>query len=81
MECLLYFDREPWPLDGIKFDTLKELHAKRKPEDLEIDYGMCFLYPIPPGPDSSIIVGLLGEGTVFPEISFFFASISFLSCP
>ncbi|XP_010533560.1 PREDICTED: uncharacterized protein LOC104809314 isoform X2 [Tarenaya hassleriana] len=30
--------REPWPLDGIKFETLKEKHAKRKPEDLEIDY-------------------------------------------
>ncbi|XP_058203656.1 uncharacterized protein LOC131317953 [Rhododendron vialii] len=30
--------RDPWPLDGMKFDTLKELHAKRNPEDLEIDY-------------------------------------------
>eukprot|EP00268_Persea_americana_P041615 TRINITY_DN4154_c0_g1_i5.p1 TRINITY_DN4154_c0_g1~~TRINITY_DN4154_c0_g1_i5.p1 ORF type:complete len:512 (+),score=109.55 TRINITY_DN4154_c0_g1_i5:430-1965(+) len=30
--------REQWPLDGMKFDTLKELHAKRNPEDLEIDY-------------------------------------------
>ncbi|XP_027354026.1 uncharacterized protein LOC113864476 [Abrus precatorius] len=30
--------REPWPLDGLKFDTLKEQHAKRNPEDLEIDY-------------------------------------------
>ncbi|KAK3223832.1 hypothetical protein Dsin_010857 [Dipteronia sinensis] len=29
---------ESWPLDGIKFDTLKEHHAKRNPEDLEIDY-------------------------------------------
>ncbi|CAL5196393.1 unnamed protein product [Lathyrus oleraceus] len=29
---------EPWPLDGITFDTLKEQHAKRNPEDLEIDY-------------------------------------------
>ncbi|KAJ4711836.1 methyltransferase-like protein 17, mitochondrial [Melia azedarach] len=30
--------REPWPLDGIKFETLKEQHANRNPEDLEIDY-------------------------------------------
>ncbi|KAL3499180.1 hypothetical protein ACH5RR_038273 [Cinchona calisaya] len=30
--------RGPWPLDGMKFDTLKEQHAKRNPEDLEIDY-------------------------------------------
>ncbi|XP_061366809.1 uncharacterized protein LOC133309959 isoform X1 [Gastrolobium bilobum] len=30
--------REPWPLDGVKFETLKEQHAKRNPEDLEIDY-------------------------------------------
>jgi hypothetical protein len=30
---------EPWPLDGMKFETLKEQHAKRNPEDLEIDYG------------------------------------------
>ncbi|XP_004511080.1 uncharacterized protein [Cicer arietinum] len=29
---------EPWPLDGITFDSLKEQHAKRNPEDLEIDY-------------------------------------------
>ncbi|KAK3228124.1 hypothetical protein Dsin_007986 [Dipteronia sinensis] len=29
---------ESWPLDGIEFDTLKEQHAKRNPEDLEIDY-------------------------------------------
>ncbi|KAF8379988.1 hypothetical protein HHK36_027456 [Tetracentron sinense] len=28
----------PWPLDGLRFDTLKEQHAKRNPEDLEIDY-------------------------------------------
>lgn len=32
--------REPWPLDGMKFETLKEQHARRNPEDLEIDYGM-----------------------------------------
>ncbi|XP_021911444.1 probable S-adenosyl-L-methionine-dependent RNA methyltransferase RSM22, mitochondrial isoform X1 [Carica papaya] len=32
------FDREPWPLDGMTFETLKEQHAKRSPEDLEIDY-------------------------------------------
>ncbi|XP_021757722.1 methyltransferase-like protein 17, mitochondrial [Chenopodium quinoa] len=30
--------QDPWPLDGIKFDTLKELRAKRNPEELEIDY-------------------------------------------
>lgn len=31
--------REPWPLDNIKLETLKEMRANRKPEDLEIDYG------------------------------------------
>ncbi|KAF9689197.1 hypothetical protein SADUNF_Sadunf01G0066600 [Salix dunnii] len=30
--------RKPWPLDGMKFETLKEQHAERNPEDLEIDY-------------------------------------------
>ncbi|XP_059444730.1 uncharacterized protein LOC132176516 [Corylus avellana] len=30
--------REAWPRDGMKFETLKEQHAKRNPEDLEIDY-------------------------------------------
>ncbi|KAK9275025.1 hypothetical protein L1049_022283 [Liquidambar formosana] len=29
---------KPWPLDGMKFETLKEQHAKRNPEDLEIDF-------------------------------------------
>ncbi|RCV44148.1 hypothetical protein SETIT_9G350900v2 [Setaria italica] len=29
---------EAWPLDGMKFETLKERRAKRKPEDLSIDY-------------------------------------------
>ncbi|KAG0502815.1 hypothetical protein HPP92_002887 [Vanilla planifolia] len=29
---------EAWPLDGVKFETLKEKLAKRKPEDLIIDY-------------------------------------------
>ncbi|KAL3817888.1 hypothetical protein ACJIZ3_003793 [Penstemon smallii] len=29
--------RESWPLDGMKFETLKEMHAHRIPEDLEID--------------------------------------------
>ncbi|KAL9166982.1 hypothetical protein ABFS82_05G066500 [Erythranthe guttata] len=29
--------REPWPLDGMKFDTLKEMHAKRIPENYDID--------------------------------------------
>ncbi|KAI4323584.1 hypothetical protein L6164_023178 [Bauhinia variegata] len=28
---------ETWPLDGMKFDTLKEQRAKRNPEDLEED--------------------------------------------
>lgn len=30
--------REAWPLDGMEFETLKEQHAKRNPEDLIIDY-------------------------------------------
>ncbi|KAF3321354.1 methyltransferase-like protein 17 [Carex littledalei] len=30
--------QEAWPLDGMKFETLKEQHAKRNPEDLIIDY-------------------------------------------
>ncbi|PIA27887.1 hypothetical protein AQUCO_07400014v1 [Aquilegia coerulea] len=30
--------REPWPLDGMQFDTLKEQHAKRNPKPLEINY-------------------------------------------
>ncbi|CAH9068782.1 unnamed protein product [Cuscuta europaea] len=30
--------RDAWPLDGMKFETLKEQHARRNPEDLEIDY-------------------------------------------
>ncbi|KAL0372925.1 UNVERIFIED_CONTAM: hypothetical protein Scaly_0974100 [Sesamum calycinum] len=29
--------REPWPLDGMKFETLKQMHAKRVPEDLGMD--------------------------------------------
>ncbi|KAL6986456.1 5-oxoprolinase (ATP-hydrolyzing) [Sarracenia purpurea var. burkii] len=29
--------RESWPLDGMKFETLKEQLARRNPEDLEID--------------------------------------------
>ncbi|CAI9771809.1 unnamed protein product [Fraxinus pennsylvanica] len=29
--------RGPWPLDGMKFETLKEIHAKRIPDDLDID--------------------------------------------
>ncbi|KAJ4952915.1 hypothetical protein NE237_029747 [Protea cynaroides] len=41
--CFVAFRRgqrpqEPWPLDGMKFETLKEQHSRRKPEDLEIDY-------------------------------------------
>ncbi|GAB4834618.1 hypothetical protein Ancab_032881 [Ancistrocladus abbreviatus] len=41
--CFVAFRRgkrpqESWPLDGMKFETLKELHAKRNPEDLVIDY-------------------------------------------
>lgn len=35
--------RESWPLDGVKFDTLKEQHDKRNPEDFEIDYGVSFM--------------------------------------
>ncbi|KAL9242948.1 hypothetical protein vseg_016902 [Gypsophila vaccaria] len=30
--------QEPWPLDDIKFETLKEMQANRKLEDLEVDY-------------------------------------------
>ncbi|OMO79863.1 Cytochrome c oxidase assembly protein CtaG/Cox11 [Corchorus capsularis] len=30
--------RESWPLDGMKFETLKEQRAKRNPEDLEVEY-------------------------------------------
>ncbi|KAG8092314.1 hypothetical protein GUJ93_ZPchr0012g19203 [Zizania palustris] len=33
---------EAWPLDGMKFETLKERHAKRNPEDLIIDYDTQF---------------------------------------
>ncbi|KAL8520512.1 hypothetical protein ACS0TY_011148 [Phlomoides rotata] len=29
--------REPWPLDGMKFETLEEMKANRLPEDLEIE--------------------------------------------
>ncbi|KAK6146491.1 hypothetical protein DH2020_020360 [Rehmannia glutinosa] len=40
--CYVAFRRgtrpsESWPLDGMKFETLKEIHAKRVPDDLEID--------------------------------------------
>lgn len=35
--------RAPWPLDGMMFETLKEQHAKRNPEDLEIDYEDQFI--------------------------------------
>jgi len=41
---MLYVNREPWPLDGLKFETLNELRAKRNPEDLEVDYGMCIIF-------------------------------------
>ncbi|PPS12077.1 hypothetical protein GOBAR_AA08546 [Gossypium barbadense] len=30
--------RDRWPLDGMKFETLKEQRAKRNPEDFEIEY-------------------------------------------
>ncbi|KAH9613708.1 hypothetical protein KSS87_021771 [Heliosperma pusillum] len=30
--------QEPWPLDDIKFETLKEMQANRQPVDLEMDY-------------------------------------------
>lgn len=33
---------EAWPLDGMKFETLKERIAKRNPEDLIIDYSDQF---------------------------------------
>ncbi|KAI3691886.1 hypothetical protein L6452_31688 [Arctium lappa] len=41
--CYIVFRRGPrpseaWPLDGMKFDTLKEQNAKLNPEDLESDY-------------------------------------------
>ncbi|KAK6947959.1 Ribosomal protein Rsm22-like [Dillenia turbinata] len=41
--CFVAFRRgqrplESWPRDGMKFDTLKEQHAKRRPEDFEIDF-------------------------------------------
>ncbi|KAK2655348.1 hypothetical protein Ddye_008400 [Dipteronia dyeriana] len=41
IECSgsLKMERESWSLDEIKFRTLKKQHAKRNPEDLEIDYG------------------------------------------
>lgn len=29
--------REPWPLDGMKFETLREMKANRIPDNLEID--------------------------------------------
>lgn len=35
--------REAWPLDGVKFETLKEQLAKRKPEDVEVDYGILYV--------------------------------------
>ena len=41
---MLYVNREPWPLDGLKFETLEELRAERNPEDLEVDYGMHYLF-------------------------------------
>lgn len=41
---LFISSREAWPLDGMKFETLKEQHARRNPEDLEIDYGMFLEY-------------------------------------
>lgn len=40
--AVVILTREPWPLDGLKFDTLKEQQAKRSPEDLEIDLGMSY---------------------------------------
>lgn len=41
--------RERWPLDGVELQTLKEQHAERQLEDLEINYGIfsisavCFI--------------------------------------
>lgn len=40
MSWCLNMIRDSWPLDGVKFETWKEQHARRKPEDVEIDYGM-----------------------------------------
>uniref|UniRef100_A0A803LWN9 Uncharacterized protein n=1 Tax=Chenopodium quinoa TaxID=63459 RepID=A0A803LWN9_CHEQI len=48
--------QDPWPLDGIKFDTLKELRAKRNPEELEIDYAKSKL------PDNLIVVNARASG-------------------
>ncbi|KAK4741247.1 hypothetical protein SAY87_024835 [Trapa incisa] len=50
--CYVVFRRgqrpqEPWPLDGMEFENLKERHARRKPEDLEIDLGMSASIVIP----------------------------------
>lgn len=45
---IVIMTREPWPLDGVKFETLKEQHAKRSLEDLEIDYGKSFTSPVFP---------------------------------
>ncbi|KAK4788769.1 hypothetical protein SAY86_020088 [Trapa natans] len=50
--CYVVFRRgqrpqEPWPLDGMEFENLKEQHARRKPEDLEIDLGMSASIVIP----------------------------------
>lgn len=49
--------RDAWPLDGMKFETLKEQHAKRNPEDLEIDFEDQFgsdteIVPFEHGPKS-----------------------------
>ncbi|KAK4338533.1 hypothetical protein RND71_043020 [Anisodus tanguticus] len=36
-------EKGPCPLDDMKFETLKEQHARRNPEDLEIDYEDQFI--------------------------------------
>ncbi|KAK7243357.1 hypothetical protein RIF29_38150 [Crotalaria pallida] len=38
LPCFSLSNMEPWPLDGMEFEPLNEQHAKRNPEELEIDY-------------------------------------------
>ncbi|KAH9616987.1 hypothetical protein KSS87_004310 [Heliosperma pusillum] len=42
--------QEPWPLDDIKFETLKEMQANRQPVDLEMDYGELLYKLCTPSP-------------------------------
>ncbi|KAG6396900.1 hypothetical protein SASPL_143058 [Salvia splendens] len=43
-EFFLFFHREAWPLDGMKFETLNEMQANKIPENLEIDVGECLKF-------------------------------------